>query len=61
MNKPNLAVIAGGYSSEKIVSHKSLETLLKYIDSKNYNLYKVIIDELGWYLYLDESKFEIIC
>ncbi len=59
MNKPNLAVIAGGYSSEKIVSLKSLETLLKYIDDKKYNLYKVIIDELGWYLYLDESKFEI--
>lgn len=51
--KPKIAVVAGGYSSEHVVSLKSIETLLKFIDSDKYDLYKVIIDKNGWFLHQD--------
>jgi D-alanine-D-alanine ligase len=57
--KLNLAVVAGGYSSEKIVSLKSVETLLKFINKEKYNLFKVIIDEDGWFCHLNNEQIEI--
>lgn len=59
MSKLNLAVIAGGFSSEIIVSLKSVETLLKHLDSDKYNLYKVIIDQNGWNVHSDDKTYEI--
>lgn len=57
--KLKVAVIAGGYSSEKVVSLKSVETLLKYIDSDKFSLYKVIIDETGWFVHTDNQVLSI--
>lgn len=55
MSKKNLAVIAGGYSHEKIVSLKSVETLLNHLDQEKYSLFKVIIDEEGWFVHLNDG------
>ena len=46
--KKNVAIIAGGYSSEFEVSLRSAENLYSYIDKERYNVYKVIITEDTW-------------
>lgn len=57
--KRNVAVIAGGYSHEKIVSMKSVETLLSHLDSVKYNLFKVIIDSQGWNVEFQGASYAI--
>jgi D-alanine-D-alanine ligase len=47
MNK-NIAVVWGGYSSEKVVSEKSAEGISSFIDKDRYNIYKVRIDRESW-------------
>lgn len=53
--KPNIAIIAGGNSSEIVVSLKSAEGLLTFIDNEKYNLYKVIITQNDWQVHLSEN------
>ncbi|OJV36905.1 MAG: D-alanine--D-alanine ligase A [Bacteroidales bacterium 36-12] len=53
--KPNIAIIAGGNSSEIVVSLKSAEGLLTFIDNEKYNLYKVIITQKAWQVHISEN------
>lgn len=46
--KKNIALIWGGYSSEAIVSAKSANGILSYLDKEKYNVYKVEISKEGW-------------
>ena len=46
--KKNVAIIAGGYSSEFEVSLRSAENLYSYIDKEKYNVYNVIITKDKW-------------
>ena len=48
MNKKNIAIIAGGYSSEFEVSLRSAENLYAYIDKERYNAYIVILKKDTW-------------
>ena len=48
MKKKNVAIIAGGYSSEFEVSLRSAENLYSFIDKDRYNVYKVIITRDSW-------------
>ena len=41
--KRNIAIVAGGYSSEYGVSLKSAEGLYSFIDKDKYNLYIAIV------------------
>ncbi len=54
--KKNIAVIAGGYSSEYVVSLKSAEGILSFIDKSKYNLYLVIITKKSWKVHLDDDR-----
>ncbi len=47
MNK-NIAIVWGGYSSEKIISEKSAEGINSFIDKNKYNTFKVRIDRDSW-------------
>lgn len=53
--KKNIAVIWGGYSSEKEVSEKSARGVYSFIDSSKYNIYKVKIDSEGWFAEYNEE------
>ncbi|NOZ34617.1 MAG: D-alanine--D-alanine ligase [Chlorobi bacterium] len=53
MNKKNIAVLAGGNSSEFFISLKSAETVANEIDKKKYNVYTVQIKESEWTLIND--------
>lgn len=62
--KKNIAVVWGGYSSEKEVSEKSARGIYSFIDGSKYNVYKVKIDSKEWvaeyndeYLEIDKNNF----
>ena len=66
MNK-NIAVVWGGYSSEKVVSEKSAEGISSFIDKDRYNIYKVRIDRESWmveynndFIPVDKNDFSFI-
>ena len=46
--KRNIAIVWGGYSSEVIVSAKSMAGVYSFLDKEKYNLYKVKIVKDGW-------------
>ncbi|MDR0836082.1 MAG: D-alanine--D-alanine ligase [Tannerella sp.] len=56
----NIAIVAGGYSSENEVSMKSAESVRSFIDKERYNLFIVVINRERWYaLTTDGSEYEI--
>ena len=59
MVKKNVAIVWGGYSSEKEVSEKSAEGIYNFIDKSRYNLIKVRIDHDGWEAELNHLFYPI--
>lgn len=54
--KKNVALLAGGYSGENVISVKTAATIEKHIDAAKYNVYKIIINRDEWiYKSADES------
>ena len=53
--KKKLAIVAGGYSSESIVSLKSAQGLLTFIDPERYEIYIVLITNDQWFVQQDEK------
>ncbi len=58
MNKKNIALIAGGDSSEAIVSLKSAAGIRSFLKNEDYNLYTIVITGKKWY-YEDEQGLQI--
>jgi D-alanine-D-alanine ligase len=46
--KKNIALVAGGYSGEYVISIKTAVTIENNIDSEQYNVYKIILDKHHW-------------
>lgn len=46
--KKNIAIVAGGDSSEFVVSLKSAEGIYSFIDKDKYNLYIAIVKKDEW-------------
>lgn len=57
--KKNIAIIYGGYSSEHVVSEKSMKGLLTFIDTDKYNLFPVLITKEEWTLKLDNKQYVV--
>ena len=57
--KKNIAIIAGGYSSELEVSLKSVETVYANLSETKYNSYVVIINSQGWNVRVKEALLPI--
>ena len=57
--KKNIAIVWGGYSSEKEVSEKSAEGIYSFIDKEKYNVYKVKIDKKSWETECNNNTFTI--
>lgn len=55
--KKNIALVWGGYSSEMIVSAKSMAGLYSFLDKERYNVYKVKIAKEGWSVDLDGIEY----
>ncbi|MET3877002.1 D-alanine--D-alanine ligase [Chitinophaga sp. OAE865] len=46
--KKNIALVAGGYSGEYVISVQSAVTIENNLDSSKYNVYKIIITKSSW-------------
>ncbi|MBW8683255.1 D-alanine--D-alanine ligase [Chitinophaga rhizophila] len=46
--KKNIALVAGGYSGEYVISVKSAAVIEKHLDSSKYDVYKISITRDGW-------------
>ncbi len=57
--KKNIAVIAGGYSSERQVSLWTAENILNALDKAKYSPYLILIDTERWYLKMDNKEYPI--
>ena len=52
--KKNIAIVAGGYSSEFEVSLRSAENLYAFIDKEKYNAYMVVLKKDTWEVTIGE-------
>jgi len=58
--KKKIAIVAGGYSSESIVSLESAEGLKSFIDPDKYDVYTVLISNKRWVLkWIDDEYIPI--
>ncbi len=55
----NVAVVAGGYSDEYVVSLKSCELVFQSLNPEKYQKVRVRILKEGWYAEIDGEKFPI--
>lgn len=55
----NVAVVAGGYSDEYVVSLKSCELVYESLNPEKYNRIRVRILKEGWFAEIDGDKFPI--
>ncbi len=54
-----IAAICGGYSSEKVISHKSIGTILDHLDEDLFDAYKVEITENSWTCFYGDQAYPI--
>jgi D-alanine-D-alanine ligase len=59
MAKKNIAIIYGGYSSEIIVSEKSMKGIRSFIDSEKYNTYPLLIKDNNWSVELNDRSLPV--
>lgn len=57
--KKNIAIVWGGYSSEIIVSEKSMAGIYSFMDKDRYNVYKVRIDKHGWTVDVESKTYPV--
>jgi D-alanine-D-alanine ligase len=55
-DRKNIAIVAGGYSSEIVVSLKSAQGIKSFIDDKQYEVFIVLITKEQWLVQLSEEK-----
>lgn len=59
MIKKNIAVVWGGYSSEKEVSERSAQGIYNFLDKSKYNVIKVCVDHHQWNAELNNNLYII--
>src|SRR5690242_3671313 len=52
----NIALVAGGYSGEYVISVQSALTIEQHMDKERYRVYKIIISREGWYHTTDDGR-----
>jgi len=56
----NIAIVAGGYSSEYEVSLKSADGIYDFIDKSRYNLFIVVLRKESWTVILPDGSMPVI-
>lgn len=57
--KRNIAIVWGGYSSEVVVSAKSMAGVYSFLDKEKYNIYKVKIVKESWTVEIDGEIYPV--
>ncbi len=52
--KKNIALLAGGYSGEYVISIQTADTIEQHLDKELYNIYKIVVTKEDW-VYEDEQ------
>ncbi|MBX9448521.1 MAG: D-alanine--D-alanine ligase [Taibaiella sp.] len=56
MTPKKLAIVAGGYSGEYVISLRSVKTVMDHLDRSLYDIYKIIITKDRWYAELEDGS-----
>lgn len=56
MNPKNIAILAGGYSGESVISMRSVATVMAHLDTERYNVYQVIISQDRWFVTFSDGE-----
>lgn len=59
MERKNIAIVYGGYSSEEVISRKSAEGIFSFIDKERYKLYPLLITKDKWSVELEQKSFPV--
>ncbi|GAO28227.1 D-alanine--D-alanine ligase [Geofilum rubicundum] len=59
MNKKNIAVVYGGYSSEEVVSQRSAEGILSFIDTEKFQLFPLLMTPEKWVVIRNNQEYPI--
>jgi D-alanine-D-alanine ligase len=54
--KKNIALLAGGYSGEYVISIGTAQTIEKNLDAELFNTYKIIVTRDGWWHETEKGK-----
>jgi len=57
--KKNIAIVWGGYTSEIIISEKSMAGVYSFLDKEKYNVYKVKITKESWTIDIDGTEYPV--
>lgn len=57
--KRNIAIIWGGYTSEIVVSEKSMKGIYSFLDKDRYNVFCVKIEKHAWTVDFNEKVFHV--
>lgn len=57
--KRNIAIVWGGYSSEIIVSAKSMAGVYSFLDKEKYNVYKIKIVKEEWTIDIEDKTYPV--
>ncbi|MCB9046490.1 MAG: D-alanine--D-alanine ligase [Chitinophagales bacterium] len=53
--KKNIALLAGGYSGEYVISIQTAATIRKNLDEKRYNIYTIVVTKEDWWYDTDSG------
>ena len=59
MTKKNIAIVYGGYSSEIIISEKSMKGIQSFIDKNRYNAYPLLIKNNNWKVVTNGHSYSV--
>lgn len=57
--KKNIALLAGGYSGEYVISLQSAETIERHLDTKRYRVFKIIVTREGFHYTQDGRPYQV--
>ena len=57
--KKNIALLAGGYSGEYVISIQTAATIKKNLDAEKYNVYTIVVTKDGWWYEGDSGKIPV--
>lgn len=57
--KRNIALLAGGYSGEYVISIQTANTIAKNLDNEKYNIYTIVVTREGWVYENGDEKISI--
>ncbi|MES2703731.1 MAG: D-alanine--D-alanine ligase [Bacteroidota bacterium] len=57
--KKNIALLAGGYSGEYVISIQTADTIEKNLDKNQYSVYKIIVTKDDWCYHHGDEKISV--